>query len=123
MKRNSMAWSRLAALLALVGLALLVLQPVCDAFALHAGAPQANAAAALQHESGSEATCCTELKAAGLAVNNEFIGDAGKPHVLPVALLLLGFIARLSRLPSQAAASAPPTPRLSYYARTARILR
>lgn len=120
----STAWPRFAALLALLGVALLVLQPVCDTLGLHFSEARTSAVSLAQPGSAPEAACCAELRAGGSALSAEAISGTARALLLAAAALVLAFIAPplafSSRIFSPGAAAAPP---LSYYARTARILR
>jgi hypothetical protein len=120
--RSSIAWPRFAALLALLALALLVYQPVCETYALHVG--EAHGAFLAQQGGDAGADCCTEILPGDSGPVVKAVTSSADSPALALAALVLMFVAAplASRHRSGRARSAPPF-FLSYYARTARILR
>lgn len=111
----------LGVLVALLGLTLLLLQPICDAHGLPLGAAHAGGVA--------DAACCDELESGAAAVSAKAMSGSRKPVALEPAalagvLLVLAFVTpAFVFLPRVASPNAPPLPLPGYYARSARILR
>ena len=124
---------RLMTAFALIAASLLLLQPVCSAYELSIGAPQtalpalgndAVDAGDAGHSTHDGVPCCSELKTTALAgpsgtFHAQTKSMTAAPGALSPAVL---FNARL-RSSAPAAWATPPPPALSYYARSARILR
>lgn len=119
--RNAASAHRYTAILALVALTLLVLQPACERLARHwSDAPPP--AASLLHYPG--APCCDALEArsheAGTAAAASVAKGASFAFVPISAVLAVLPLAFLAPAAPPGAAALPPR---SYYARSARILR
>ena len=111
----------------------LLLQPVCAAYERHINAPPVASAATTHdaadaddalHGSGDGTRCCSEMRPDAIAsespaaTNKNFLGAQTGVALPPAANSRTG-----STLRSHAAWSTPPPIKLSYHARSARILR
>jgi hypothetical protein len=115
---------RLGALLALLGLSLLILQGLCSAYGFHLSAPLSSAVSLAHHGGAASAGCCTEVDSAAPQPSAKAMLGTAKPLSLAAALLVLVFVAPARVFLSRVAPlNAAPLPLRSYYARTARILR
>ena len=119
--------------LAFFALFFLILQPVCAAHERHLGAPQADSAATARdaghadhasHGSDDGTSCCSDLRADAIASST----SAAAEKTFPIAQMLTGLPLALVNQPrltlsSHSARGTSPPQALSYYARSARLLR
>jgi hypothetical protein len=119
--------------LAFFALFFLVLQPVCASYERHLGTPQVNSAATARdaghadhasHGSDDSTLCCSDVRADAIASST----SAAAEKNFPIAQMLTGLPLALVNQPrltlsSHTARGTSPPQALSYYARSARLLR
>jgi len=115
---------RSVAILAVLALSLLLLQPACDVLALQLPDSQAESLSSLHHDSGATAETADSFQVGSHGASLAALGSAAKGLLIAPASIGLALavpaLVFLSRVAPPGAA--PPPPR-SYYIRSARILR
>lgn len=115
---------RYLAIIGVVALSLLLLRPACDVLALQLDASPPSSMAVVHHDSGAGPEHGHTVQLGSHGASLAAVASAAKSLPLPAvpvsAALAVPALVFSSRITAPGAGSAPP---LSYYARSARILR